>query len=295
MNPRVLTPSMSLLLAFEAAARHQSYTRAAHELSLTQSAVSRQVQALETLLGVELFLRRGRRIVLTDVGRMYMGEVAVALGRLRDATLQAIAFRAGGGALHLAMLPTFGAKWLMPRLHTFYAGHPNVVVHLHAKIGAFDLEAAGMDAVIGVSQAPWPGLVSHTLLDESLVVVASPALLARHPVRAPADLASLLLLRVATRPSVWQAWFDTLAAPPAAVSYGPTFELTSHLIQAVSTGIGAGLVPRCLVEEELQAGALVAPLDTVYASGWSYAFMYPPHKADMPALAAFRAWLLAKR
>lgn len=293
MNPRTLTPSMSLLLAFEASARHQSFTRAATELSLTQSAVSRQVQALEQLLQVELFVRKGRQIELTDVGRMYMREVGGAVGRIRNATLQALAFRSGGGSFNLALLPTFSAKWLMPRLHLFYANNPNVLIHMHSRIGLFDLDMAGMDAVIGVGNEKWPGLVSHTLLEEELVLVASPALCARQSIQAPKDVADILLLRVATRPNVWQEWLAANGCELRSPCLGPMFELTSHLIQAVATGIGVGLVPRCLVEEELETGKLVVPIDQRYMSGYRYFFAYPPHKAEMPPLVSFRDWLLS--
>ncbi|RQQ04848.1 LysR family transcriptional regulator [Burkholderia stagnalis] len=292
MNPRALTPSMSLLLAFEASARHQSYTRAAEELALTQSAVSRQVQALEELLDVQLFLRKGRRIELTDVGRLYMRGVGSAITGLRNATLQAIAHRSGGGILNLAVLPTFGARWLMPRLHAFYAANPNVVVHMHSRIGDFDLDTAGMDAVIGVGKDDLPGLASHRLLKEELVLVASPELLNRHPIQSVHDLDSLLLLRVASRPNVWKEWFDACNVKLRGSYLGPTFEVTSHLIQAVATGIGVGLLPRCLVAEELQSGNLFAPLNVSYFSGLSYYFAYPAHKAEWPSIAAFRNWLL---
>ena len=124
MHPRRLTPSMSLLVAFEAAARQLSFTRAANELSLTQSAVSRQVAALEALLEITLFHREGRQIALTEVGAMYQRELTGALQRIRSASLQAMAFRAGRGSLHLATLPTFASKWLMPRLKDFYDGIP---------------------------------------------------------------------------------------------------------------------------------------------------------------------------
>ena len=284
---------MSLLLAFETSARHQSYTRAAEELSLTQSAVSRQVQALEDLLEVRLFLRKGRRIELTDVGRMYMREVGSAIASIRNATMQAIAYRSGGGVLNLAVLPTFGARWLMPRLHSFYAANPNVIVHMHSRIGSFDLETAGMDAVIGVGSGELLGLVSHRLLEEALVLVASPGLLARHPIASAKDLESLLLLRVATRPNIWGEWFDASSVKLRGSHLGPTFELTSHLIQAVATGIGVGLVPRCLVEDELQSGKLVVPFAFTYLSGLCYYFAYPANKADLPSVAAFREWLLA--
>ncbi|ALM82428.1 LysR substrate-binding domain-containing protein [Bordetella sp. N] len=293
MNPRTLTPSMSLLLAFESSARHLSYTRAAAELSLTQSAVSRQVQALEDLLQIQLFERKGRSIVLTDAGRIYMREVGVAIGRIRNATLQVTAMQSGGGSINLALLPTFGAKWLMPRLHDFYSANPNVLVHLHSRIGDFDLDAAGMDAVIRAEEGPIAGLVSHRLLEEQLVLVASPALLAKHPIAGPDDLRDVLLLRVASRANVWSEWFDAQGRTPRQLVFGPTFEVTSHLIQAVATGIGVGLVPDFLVEEELASGKLVAPVDFRYPSGKHYQFAYPAHKAAYAPLAAFRDWLLA--
>jgi len=293
MNPRTLTPSMSLLLAFESSARHLSYTRAAAELSLTQSAVSRQVQALEDLLRIQLFERKGRSIVLTDAGRIYMREVGMAIGRIRNATLQVTAMQAGGGSINLALLPTFGAKWLMPRLHDFYSANPNVLVHLHSRIGDFDLEAAGMDAVIRAEEGPLPGLISHRLLEEQLVLVASPALLNKHPITGPDDLRDVLLLRVASRANVWSEWFDAQGGTPRQLIFGPTFEVTSHLIQAVVTGIGVGLVPDFLVEDELESGKLVAPVSFRYLSGKHYQFAYPAHKAAYAPLAAFRNWLLA--
>lgn len=150
MNPRTLTPSMSLLLAFEAAARHESYTRAAHELSLTQSAVSRQVQILK-MLGMRLFNREGRKVVLTDVGRMYQRELAEALGQIRSATLQAMAFGSGIHSLRLATLPTFGSKWLLPRLKDFYTAHPGMTVHLHSRIESIDFDTSEIDAAIVVA------------------------------------------------------------------------------------------------------------------------------------------------
>ena len=168
MNLRRLTPSMSLLLAFESAARHQSYTRAAAELSLTQSAVSRQVQALEAFLGITLFQREGRNVVLTDVGRLYADTLSDALASIRNATLQAIDYGSGGGTLRLALLPTFGSKWLLPRLHEFYAANPGVQVHIHSRIHA-DFSDGQLDAAICVGDGAWPELTAHPLLDESML------------------------------------------------------------------------------------------------------------------------------
>ena len=244
MNYRNLTPSMSLLLAFEAAARHESYTRAAEELSLTQSAVSRQVQSLEQQLGVILFRREGRTVKLTDVGRLYQREISEALGRIRSATLHAIAHQAGGGSLRLATLPTFGSKWLLPRLHEFYRRHPEVLVHINSRIEPVDFATSAIDAAIVVASGDQPGLVCHRLHAEELVVILSPALAASRREWTPADISRQPLLSVANNPNAWGDWFTHHGIAHQAMRLGPSFELTSHLIQAVRADIGIGLVPR---------------------------------------------------
>lgn len=291
MNYRNLTPSMSLLLAFEAAARHESYTRAAVELSLTQSAVSRQVQALEQQLGVILFRREGRTVKLTEVGRVYQREISEALGRIRSATLHAIAHQAGGGNLRLATLPTFGSKWLLPRLHEFYRRHPEVLVHINSRIEPVDFATSGIDAAIVVASGEQPGLVSHLLHAEELVVILSPALAASREHWTPEDISQQVLLNVANNPHAWGDWFTHHGLAHQAMRLGPSFELTSHLIQAVRADIGIGLVPRILITDELAEGKLVSPV-LPYASTRSYYLVYPARNQSLPALEAFREWLL---
>ncbi|MFC6338071.1 LysR family transcriptional regulator [Pseudomonas sp. CCM 7891] len=293
MNYRHLTPSMSLLLAFEAAARHESYTRAAVELSLTQSAVSRQVQALEQQLGLTLFRREGRRVQLTDVGRLYQREISEALGRIRGATLQATAYQSGGESLRLATLPTFGSKWLLPRLHDFYKTHPGILVHINSRIDAIDFETSGIDAAIVVGNTNLPGLISHRLQVEELVVIISPELACARDLWMPEHIGSQMLLNVANNPNVWGDWFSHHHLPHRMMRLGPSFELTSHLIQAVKAGIGIGLVPRILVAEELQGRELVS-LDQPFSSQRNYLLVYPPRNEMLPSLQAFRAWLLAQ-
>jgi len=293
MNYRHLTPSMSLLLAFEAAARHESYTRAAVELSLTQSAVSRQVQALEQQLGLALFRREGRQVQLTDVGRLYQREMSEALGRIRSATLQAMAYQSGGGSLRLATLPTFGSKWLLPRLHDFYKTHPGMLVHINSRIDAVDFETSGIDAAIVVGHAGLPGLISHRLHAEELVVIISPQTAENHQSWNPEHIAGQMLLNVANNPNVWGDWFSHHHLPHRMMRLGPSFELTSHLIQAVKAGIGIGLVPRILVADELASTELLS-LDLPIASQRSYFLTYPPRNEMLPSLQAFRTWLLAQ-
>ncbi|MCQ9425750.1 LysR substrate-binding domain-containing protein [Pseudomonas sp. LJDD11] len=293
MNPRRLTPSMSLLIAFEAAARHGSFTKAADELALTQSAVSRQVQALEAQLEVELFKRDGRRIELTTAGALYQHELAAALGRIRSATLQTIAHKSQSGTLSLAVLPTFGSRWLLPQMHDFYARHPGSVVHIHSRIASGDLSAASadMNALICVGNGSWPGYIAHPLMAEELLVIASPSALPDHAGMRPADVAQRSLLSVVSRPNAWSDWFEHHGLDHHIMRPGPSFEVTSHLIQAVAAGIGIALVPSVLVRDELARGELVslfAPMD----SGRCYYLAYPTRFQNLPALVVFRDWLL---
>lgn len=292
MNPRRLTPSMSSLLAFEASARTESFTRAAHQLSLTQSAVSRQVQTLEELLGVPLFQRVGRRVVLTDVGRMYLRELTGPLERIRSASLQAIAFQAGGGTLHLAVLPTFGSKWLMPRLPSFYAKHPEVLVHIHSRT-YLDLDVSGMDAAIVVGDGQWPGVVAHRLVVEEMVPIISPKQAKRDKIKTIDELLQYPLLQVVTRPTAWRDWFAKHGYSGDTLKPGPQFEMTSHLIQAVSAGMGIGLVPRVLVEDELRAGTLVEPVKVhSELSGNAYYLVVASNRESYPPFTLFRDWLV---
>lgn len=283
---------MSLLLVFEAAARHESYTRAAEELSLSQSAISRQVQTLESQLGVSLFRREGRSVRLTDAGRRYFIELSAALGRIRSATLQAMSHRSGGGTLSLATLPTFGSKWLLPHLHGFYRAHPGVTVHIHSRIGAIDFDTAEIDAAITVGTGDWPGLISHRLYHEFLVAIASPRAIDGGQAPAPAWATKQTLLTVATNQQAWSEWFSFYELDHREMRIGPSFELTSHLIQAVMAEMGVGLVPRVLVEDELTRGELLT-IGEAIPSQRSYYLVYPERNESLPSLAAFREWLLA--
>ncbi|MDH4566898.1 LysR family transcriptional regulator [Pseudomonas sp. BN414] len=291
MNPRVICPSMSSLLAFEASARHGSFTRSARELCLTQSAVSRQVQVLEESLGVELFERTGRQIALTQAGQNYAAEIATALSGIRRATERVM--QQGGEALvlNLAVLPAFGSKWLLPRLPRFYAVNPSIQIHIHSRVGPVDF-GSGLDAAIVVGDGCWPSVAAYQLFEEELVPVVSGRLASTAVWRRPADLASLKLLQVAARPDLWRSWFQAQGLGTESLALGPKFELTAHLLQAVCAGLGAGLVPRFLVEDELASGVLTVPVDGVSLRGTSYYLVAPCPKVMNEAFIAFRQWLL---
>ncbi len=292
MNLRHLTPSMALLVAFESAAKHQSYTLAAQELFLTQSAVSKQIQALEKRLGVHLFTRVGRNVELTATGRQYYAEIKEALAMIRQASLQAITYEASDNTLRLATLPTFGSKWLLPKLHDFYAKHHKITLHIHSRIGALDFSDREIDAAITVGEGNWPHWIAHPIQNEHLIVIASPQQAQRHAL-SPEWVAQQTLLTVASNPEAWDSWFIQNQLDPSGMKKGPSFELTSHLAQAVHSGLGVGLIPHIFVKEEIARGELLS-LGEPIQSDRNYYLVYPSQHANLPALVAFKEWLLSQ-
>ncbi|PJE55494.1 LysR substrate-binding domain-containing protein [Marinomonas polaris] len=293
-NPRRLTPSMPWLLAFESAARNLSFTLAAKELSLTQSVISRHIQSLEDLLEVELFHRNGKQLQLNEAGAMYMREVSSGLQRIRNASQNLNTYKSTATSINLACLPTFAAKWLMPRLADFYVKHPNILVHIHAKIRQFNMELEGMDCAISGGGRAWPGMASYPLVKGYLVPVISPALHERVPFNTPSDAGLHTLLQVSTRPDDWFQWFSVHDLSTTNIRLGPQFEMTSHVLQAAIAGIGIALVPSCLVEDELTNGSLIMPFSPskVDALKYDYSLHITPHQDQSPTVSALREWLL---
>lgn len=205
MSPREI-PSFAALQAFEAAARHMSFTKAAEELFLSQSAISRQVQALEDSVGTSLFRRAGNRLVLTDPGQNYRDEIAPHLEGIRNATVRLMAFKGTGERLRVCVLPTLGMKWLVPRLPASLKRHPEVQVELSTRVRPPDWADAQFDVAIQHGEATRSGIMSVPLLGEELVVVGAPQL-PRGKVTC-ATLAELPLLQQSTRPAAWANWFE---------------------------------------------------------------------------------------
>ena len=287
-------PSTSALAAFEAAARHQSFTRAAAELAVTQSAVCRQVASLEEFLGVALFRRSRRGVALTDAGRRYSRLVAARLDEVERDTLDLMA-QAGlgeqGGSLELAVVPTFATHWLLPRLARFHARHPGITVHFSSRTRPFLFADTGLDAAIHAGDGLWPGTEGRLLMPEPMIPVASPALLKGRARWTAQDLAALPLLQASTRPYAWRQWFESLGVDSAHDMAGPRMELFSMLSEAAAQGLGMALVPRMLVEHELAGGRLVQVLDHPFLSDRRYYLLHPEAKPMTPALAVFASWL----
>ncbi len=291
---RLSVPSLSALAAFEAAARHGSFTRAAEELNLTQGAVSRQVALLEATLGVGLFERIRQRVTLTAAGSAYAAEVRDGLSRLAAATVSAMAFRGAAGLLHLAILPTFGTRWLIPRLPRFIEANPGITINFATRLVPFDFVREEIDAAIHFGDPVWAGATLHRLMGEEVVPVAAPSLVARIGLKAPADMLRASLLQQSTRPRAWANWLEQQGLSPERALMGPRFEQFAMVSQAAVAGLGVAIVPRFLVEEELRSGALVVPVDRPVTGSEGYYLVYPEAKAAMPAVIAFRDWLLGE-
>ncbi|WP_230530000.1 LysR family transcriptional regulator [Microvirga roseola] len=294
MLRRGFLPNIGNLLAFEATARHGSVSRAAEELSLTQSAVSRQIQQLEDSLGVSLFSRSRQRVVLTDVGRMYAANVRTTLTELADATHQAIALSGTSGVLNLATLPTFGTRWLIPRIPEFFAQHPDATVNFGVRLVPFDFAAEPFDAAIHFGQPHWPGAVCEWLRNEEAVPVCSPAYREREGIRSPQDLTRATLLQQSTRPTAWAQWFGGIGIEVGNALRGPRFEQFAMVAQAAMAGLGAALIPHFLIADELASGRLEILFPQSLVSGGAYYLVYPEHKAEAPLVRSFRDWVIAK-
>lgn len=291
-TPRRFLPSISLLSAFEAVVRTGSTLAAARDLDLTQGAVSRLIQTLEARLGITLFLRQGRRLVPTDPALAYAREVGRALDLISRGAMR-VRSNAGGGTLALAILPTFGTRWLAPRLPRFLAAHPGVTINLGTRLRPFDFAEEGFDAAIHFGRDDWSGAGAARLFDERLVACAAPAFLAAHPLAAAGDLVGLPLLQLETRPDAWARWFahHGVTGP---VPQGMVFDQFAPMIQAVIHGIGVALLPEVLVRAELADGRLTRAFGEPVGGPEGYYLVWPATGAAYPPLLAFRDWLLAE-
>lgn len=291
MTSRRILPSLTALEFFDAAARHLSFTRAARELHVTQSAVSRQIRQLEELTGRPLFHRLKQRLVLTEPGEVYAAAVRELLDRAEAATLQLMAYGSEGGLLTIALLPTFGSRWLVPRLGNFTARHPEIQLSLVTEVKPFDFAGSEIDAAIHFGGEVWPGAVCHRLMGEVVVPVGAPALLGGTLAR-PEEVGRFTLLQHVTRPQAWQEWLRACGVEGLDGRAGPRFEQFYMVIQAAMAGLGLAVLPRFLIQEELTSGRLVVAVDRPVVSEYAYYLVLPERKADLRRVVAFRDWLL---
>ncbi len=284
-------PGAELLIAFETAARHQSFTRAAEELSLTQSAVCRQISALEEYLGVALFNRIKKRVTLSEAGQLYARQVRENLSRIEHDTLSLMAHRGVGGVLELAAIPTFASRWLIPRLIDFHAKHPGIGIDVSTRAEPFMFNDTPFDAAIHFGDPIWPGAVIEYLFGEEMIPVCSADLLKGRVKIEPAELATMPLLHQSSRSDAWRQWFEMAGVTGVNVMGGARYELFSMLIPAAQAGLGVALVPRFFVQKELASGELVSPCPFALCSARGYYLVYPENRVGSASLQVFSKWL----
>lgn len=288
-------PNLAALQIFEAAARHESFTRAADELALTQSAVCRQVASLENRLGVALFLRIKKRVVLTPHGRHYAVQIRKSLERIERDTLELMAQRGVGRVLELAVVPTFASQWLIPRLPQFRVLRPDITVNLSIRTEPFLFSDSPFDAAVYFGRSVWPGTQGTLLFREgNAVPVCSPALVPRGAALTPERLIDMPLLHLSTRPDAWREWFRTHGfGDDARAVRGPRYELFTMLSSAALAGMGVALMPEILIADELATGRLTVPLDMPLASEAGYYLVAPDAVANDEPFVALSQWLLS--
>ena len=284
-------PPLSALRPFEAAARLESFSRAAEELHLTHGAVSRQVRALEEHLGAQLFARHGKRVSLTPAGRGFAERVRAVLDDLMLAAELARPARREG-RLSVSVLPSFASRWLMPRLIRFMEAHPKIEVNVSATVGLADFTRDEIDLAIRFGQGPWPGVVCEKFLEDEYFPVASPRMNRGKLPRAPRDLAGVRIMREDR--DYWNRWFEVAGVALDKPIEGPLFNDSTYSLQAAARGEGVALARRSIIGEDLERGTLVRLFDVSVPCREAYWFVSPRDVAQSERVIAFKEWLKAE-
>jgi len=290
MRPRL--PPLNTLKAFEAAARHESFTRAAEELCVTQGAVSHQVKALEQELGIKLFNRERQRLVITEAGREYLTVIRDALDRIAVGT-ERLMQRQSSGALTISTSPDFAAKWLVYRLGRFAESHPEIDLRVSASAPRVDFAREDVDLAVRHGDGKWPGLDAVRLCSERLFPVCSPKLVTgRNRIRTAADLLKFPLLHLNDW-TTWARWFEA-AGISDPVAHGPSVNQASMLIDLAVDGQGVALARTVLAAWDLINGRLVQPIQVSLRMSNTYWIVCPKVNSSVPKIATFRNWLLTE-
>lgn len=287
-------PSLNALKAFEAAARHGSFTKAAEELFVTQGAVSHQVKGLEAELGIRLFQRERQRLIITEAGRSYLEIIRDAFDRVAAGT-ERLLQRQSAGVITVSTSPNFAAKWLVHRLGRFAELHPGVDLRVSASLHHVDFAREDVDLAIRHGDGHWPGLHVARLCAEALFPVCSPQLLndPGRPLRTPADLQHHVLLHLNSRDD-WAKWLQAAGVEASDDARGPVLNQASMAIDAAVDGQGVALARTALAAWDLIAGRLVRPFPLDLPVPYSYWIVCPKATANLPKIAIFRDWLLAE-
>jgi len=291
--PRRLPP-LNALRSFEAAARYESFTRAAEELHVTQSAVSQQVKALEEQLGVKLFNRERQRLKITRAGRDYLVEIREALDHVGAAT-ERLTQRHNAGVLTVSTSQDFAAKWLVHRLARFAAAHPGIDLRVSATMHNVDFAREDVDVAVRHGDGNWPGLDATRLCAEQIFAVCSPKLLVgRNRLRRPADVLKWPLLRLEDQSKAWERWFALAGVAAPERLPGPVLNRASMLIDAAIDGQGVALARTTLAAWDLVSGRIVRPFDLPWRPVGTYWIVSPKATAKIEKIGRFRDWLLGE-
>ena len=286
-------PPLTALPAFEAAARHLSFTKAADELLVTHGAVSRAIRNLEEVLGTQLFERHTRSVRLTPQGAAYAAEIGTALDRIAVATSVASVSKSAS-VLTVSTSDGFAGRWLVPRLHRFHKAYPDVDVRLSTSGAHTDFVRDGIDIAIRYGLGHYQGVVSELLADEDVSPVCSPSLLkSKHPLRTPADLKHHRLIHDNFHLG-WEKWFQDVGLDHIKPDSGVKFDSAVYAVEAAVHGEGVLLGRSALVSADLAAGRLVRPFDISFKSRWRYYVVYPDGALRHKRIKAFRDWLFAE-
>ena len=286
-------PSLNAMRAFEAAARHLSFTRAADELNVSQGAISHHVKTLEDQLETKLFERRPGGLELTEAGLAYLPALREAFDRLAQATAE-LRRRRASNVLTVSVSPNFAARWLVHRLGEFAEAQPDIDLRISASMEHIDFAMGDLDVAVRHGDGRWPTLHVTRLISEEVFPVVSPALLERGgPLNKPDDLRHYTLLHDLSSRG-WKEWLDMAGATHVRAERGPFFNLTSMALDAAATGQGVALARRALATQDLLAGRLVRPFAQALTSDRGYFVVCPLATADSPKIVRFRDWLLAE-
>lgn len=290
---------LNSLRAFEASARHLSFAKAAEELFVTPAAISHQVKKLEEYLGVPLFRRLPRGLLLAETGQVLLAELREVFLRL-DKAMERVLESDSRGALTISVAPIFAIKWLVPRLQRFDNLHPDIDIRMSSSLSTIDFQRDGFDAAIRLGDGKYPGLESVQLFEESVTPMCTPELVrSSKKLQNPDDLKHQVLLHddsLACSGSApnWKTWLKEACAEEPDSSRGPHFSQPDHALQAAIDGAGVVLGWRYLAQDDLIAGRLVRPFDLTLPLGADFFLVYPVGSADRPKVSAFRKWLISE-
>ncbi len=282
-------PPLDTFRFFEAAARHLNFTHAAEEMHVTHGAVSQRIKRLEEHLGMSLFRRSGRRMLLTDEGRRLLERVRTAISEIAEG-VEAIRSDNRDRILTVSMLPGFAAYWLLPRLAEFIERHPDIEVNIRATLSLTDFARDGVDMAVRFGPGTWPGLISIKLYDEELVPVCSPAFRDGRLPRVPGDLLKVPLLHDERQP--WSIWFKAVGLDYRDAGQRPRYGDQTLLLPAAIAGLGVALARASLVQGDLESGRLVRLFSKSVRTKYSYFIVYPRGSETLEKIRLFQEWLL---